>query len=314
MAFKVIQTGVLALIQDLGRRGFHAIGLSNGGPMDEYAFRLGNRLLGNDDNAAQIEITYGLFSLEATAPTTIALCGGDLGATLNGEPLLCWQTYKVEKGDRLAFQQPKYGLRAYLAVVGGFQCEPTLGSVSTVIREKVGGLTGKGEKLQKGDLIPFEAFFGTLQNNVPRFAIPDYSSKEVPMVLGYQHDQFNSIQVAHFLSSEYKVSQSFDRMGYRMEGRSIAYDGAGIVSEGIAYGSIQIPKDGQPIVLLKDRQTIGGYPKMGCVTTWGGSLLAQKMAGDKVQFSAISVEEEEQERVLFHARLDTLSRRYSTVA
>ena len=307
MAFKVLKPGVLSLLQDLGRYGYHAVGLSNGGPMDEYAFRLANRLLDNDPNASQVEITYGLLELQATVATTIALCGADLGAKLNDKPLLVWQTYAIQAGDRLSFHQPQHGLRAYLAVKGGFQCEAALGSVSTVMREQVGGLTGKGDKLQKGDLLVFEPYAETYQNRVPRHAIPDYSQTNIPMVMGYQHEHFSRVEQAHFLSSNYHVSQSFDRMGYRLDGRAIEYNGQGIISEGIAYGSIQIPKDGQPIVLLKDRQTIGGYPKMGCVTTWGGSLLSQKMAGDSVHFEAMSVEEEEKESLLFEARLNSLS-------
>lgn len=305
MAFKVLKAGMLALVQDLGRYGYHKVGLSNGGPMDEYAFRLANQLLGNPENAPQIEVTYGLFSLEAMAETTIAICGADLNATLNDKPLLAWQTYPIKMGDRLAFQQPQHGLRAYLAVAGGFICPKTLGSVSTVMREKVGGIKRNGEKLQKGDVLSFLPFHERLQNRVPRYAMPDYSQSNIPMVMGYQHEQFSRIEKALFLSSEYCVSQNFDRMGYRLEGRSVEYGGEGIISEGIAYGAIQIPKDGQPIVLLRDRQTIGGYPKMGCVTGWGGSLLAQKKAGDCVQFISVSVEEEEQERILFHTRLAT---------
>ncbi|MFQ3187178.1 MAG: biotin-dependent carboxylase-like uncharacterized protein [Marinomonas primoryensis] len=303
MAFKVIKPGLLALVQDLGRHGHQSIGLTTGGPMDEVAFRWGNALLDNDPNSAQIEITFGMFTLEAQADTSIAITGADLGTTLNTKNISPWQTYAIKKGDILAFQQPVWGLRAYLAVKGGFLCEPTLGSVATVMREKVGGLTGKGDKLQKSDLLNYHASRDHQQRSVPRLAIPNYGNKEIPVILGYQYESFSSLERANFFSSDYTVSSNSDRMGYRLEGKAVHTELKGIISEGIAYGAIQIPKDGQPIVLLRDRQTIGGYPKMGCVTRGGGGILAQQKPGDIIQFTPITVDQAEQERHLQMARL-----------
>ncbi|WP_409418927.1 biotin-dependent carboxyltransferase family protein [Marinomonas sp. RS-M-Aa-14] len=303
MAFKVIKPGLLALIQDLGRHGHQSIGLTTGGPMDEVAFRWANALLDNDSNSAQIEVTFGMFVLEAQADTSIAITGADLAATLNDKSITPWQTYAIKKGDVLAFHQPIWGLRAYLAVKGGFHCEPTLGSVATVMREKIGGLTGKGDKLQKGDLLGYQVCHEHEQRSVPRLAIPNYGNKEIPVILGYQYRSFSSLERANFFSSDYKVSSNSDRMGYRLEGQDIHSDLTGIISEGIAYGAIQVPKDGQPIVLLQDRQTIGGYPKIGCVTRVGGSILAQQKPGDIIQFTPITVDQAEQERHLQMARL-----------
>jgi biotin-dependent carboxylase-like uncharacterized protein len=303
MAFKVIKTGLLALIQDLGRHGHQSIGLTTGGPMDEVAFRWANALLDNDSNSPEIEITFGMFILEAQADTSIAITGADLAATLNDKSITPWQTYAIKKGDVLAFHQPVWGLRAYLAVKGGFHCEPTLGSVATVVREKIGGLTGKGDKLQKGDLLAYQAFSGHEKRSVPRLAIPNYGNKEIPVILGYQYQSFSSLDRANFFSSDYTVSSNSDRMGYRLEGKEVHSDLKGIISEGIAYGAIQVPKDGQPIVLLQDRQTIGGYPKMGCVTRVGGGILAQQKPGDIIQFTPITVDQAERERHLQMARL-----------
>jgi biotin-dependent carboxylase-like uncharacterized protein len=303
MAFKVIKPGLLALVQDLGRHGHQSIGLTTGGPMDEVAFRWGNALLDNDPNSAQIEITFGMFTLEAQANTSIAVTGADLGATLNDKSIPPWQTYAIKKGDILAFHQPVWGLRAYLAVKGGFLCEPTLGSVATVMREKLGGLTSKGDKLKKGDLLSHHTSHDHQQRAVPRLAIPNYSNKEIPVILGYQYESFSSLERANFFSSDYTVSSHSDRMGYRLEGKAVHTELKGIISEGIAYGAIQIPKDGQPIVLLRDRQTIGGYPKMGCVTRVGGGILAQQKPGDIIQFTPITVDQAEQERHLQMARL-----------
>ncbi|AWX99105.1 allophanate hydrolase [Marinomonas primoryensis] len=303
MAFNVIKPGLLALVQDLGRHGHQSIGLTTGGPMDEVAFRWGNALLDNDPNSAQIEITFGMFTLEAQANTSIAVTGADLGATLNDKSIPPWQTYAIKKGDILAFHQPVWGLRAYLAVKGGFLCEPTLGSVATVMREKIGGLTSKGDKLKKGDSLSYHTSHDHQQRAVPRLAIPNYGNKEIPVILGYQYQSFSSLERANFFSSDYTVSSNSDRMGYRLEGKAVHTELKGIISEGIAYGAIQIPKDGQPIVLLRDRQTIGGYPKMGCVTRVGGGILAQQKPGDIIQFTPITVDQAEQERHLQMARL-----------
>lgn len=303
MAFKVIKPGLLSLVQDLGRHGHQSLGLTTGGPMDEMAFRWGNALLNNDSNSAQIEITFGMFLLEAQAETSIAITGADLSATLNDKGLSPWRTYKIKKGDVLAFHQPAWGLRAYLAVKGGFLCEPMLGSVATIMREKIGGLTGKGDKLKQGDILKYQPFHNHQERAVPRLAIPHYGQTEIPVILSYQYKSFSPLERAHFFSSDYRVSGNADRMGYRLEGKAITSDLHGIISEGIAYGAIQLPQDGQPIVLLRDRQTIGGYPKIGCVTRYGGSILSQQKPGDTVQFTPITVDQAEQERHLQMSRL-----------
>lgn len=303
MAFKVIKPGMLALLQDLGRHGYQHLGVTTGGPMDELAFRWGNALLDNDSNAAQIEITFGMFHLEALANTSIAITGADLGTTLNGTGILPWQTYQIKKGDLLAFHQPKFGLRAYLAVKGGFQAKQVLGSVSTVMREKLGGLNGSGGKLMMNDLLPFHETTQHTARHVPRLAIPNYEQMEINVVTGYQFKHFSGLDRARFFSSTYTLSQNCDRMGYRLEGTAVGQDQKGIISEGIAYGAIQVPNDGQPIVLLRDRQTIGGYPKVGCVTSFAGALLSQKKPGDSIGFRYITVDQAEHERHLQMARI-----------
>ncbi|WP_425641928.1 biotin-dependent carboxyltransferase family protein [Marinomonas gallaica] len=304
MAFKVIKPGMLALVQDLGRHGYQHLGVTTGGPMDELAFRWGNALLDNDDNAAQIEITFGMFTLEAQAQTSIAITGADLAATLNDKSILSWQTYQINKGDVLAFHQPTFGLRAYLAVKGGFLIKPVLGSVATVMREKIGGLSGKGDKIAAGDSLPFQETTYHKARHVPRLAIPNYDQVEIDVVTGYQYRYFSGLDRARFFSSEYTLSQHCDRMGYRLDGTAIGRNLKGIISEGIAYGAIQVPNDGQPIVLLKDRQTIGGYPKIGCVTHCSGALLAQKKPGERIGFRYVTVDHAERERHLLMSRIN----------
>lgn len=303
MAFKVIKPGMLALLQDLGRHGYQHLGITTGGPMDELAFRWGNALLDNDSNATQVEITFGMFSLEAQANTSIAITGADLGATLNGNGLMPWQTYPIRKGDVLEFHQPRFGLRAYLAVKGGFLIKPILGSAATVMREKLGGLTGQGDKLAQGDLLPYTDTQHHHPRHVPRLALPNYEQVEIDMVTGYQFKHFSGLDRARFFSNTYTLSQHCDRMGYRLEGEAVGQDQPGIISEGIAYGAIQVPSDGQPIVLLRDRQTIGGYPKVGCVTSFAGALLSQKKPGESIAFRYLTVDQAEQERHLQMARI-----------
>lgn len=301
MSFEVVSPGMLTLLQDSGRVGFQHLGITTGGPMDEHAFYWANRLLGNSPDAAQLEITFGQLQLKASANTTIALTGADLSATLNDSALKPWRTYAIKPGDELAFGSPKTGLRAYLAVTEGFHCEPKLGSCATVKREQLGGLTGKGDPLATGDILPFTATSAFSEQRTPTWAIPDY---DAPLTLGviaaYQNASFSHSEQMTFFTSRYEVSQNIDRMGYRLSGAPVTSSLDGIISEGIAFGAIQIPSDGQPIVLMKDRQTIGGYPKIGCLSSLGAGQLSQRQPGQVVTFSPMDIAEAEVERRLFN--------------
>ena len=301
MAFTVRNPGFLALLQDYGRYGYQHIGVTTGGPMDEHAFLWANRLLGNACNAAQIEITVGMLALEASRATTIALTGADLGATLNGRPIKPWRTYGISPGDQLKFASPLNGLRGYLAVRGGFEVAPQLGSASTVTREKLGGLGQNGDKLQKGDILPYQAFHGDIHNRMPDRFIPDYRAPLLlGVICGYQYDSFDAAEIRRFFSEEYVIGKDIDRMGYRLSGTPVHSRLNGIVSEGIAYGAIQIPSDGQPIVLLRDRQTIGGYPKIGCVSSLDCGKLSQRGPGARVRFEPRDLDTVTGERIIFN--------------
>ncbi|WP_207060782.1 biotin-dependent carboxyltransferase family protein [Motiliproteus sp. SC1-56] len=304
MSFEVINPGMLTLIQDRGRHGYQHQGITTGGPMDSHAFHWANQLLGNAAGAAQLEITFGMLELRAEASTTIALTGADLGAELNGEALAPWCTHAVRPGDRLRFQSPRSGLRAYLAVHGGFEVKPVLGSCATVSREQLGGLDGQGAKLRQGDRLPYRALETPLDARVPGWAVPDYQKPlRLGVMLGYQQAHFPRTALMTFFSETYEVTQNIDRMGYRLAGSPVHCDLDGIVSEGIAYGAIQVPKDGNPIVLMRDRQTIGGYPKLGCLSTLGAGALAQRGPGCRVSFYPMDVGEAEAERLLFNRSL-----------
>lgn len=299
MSFEVIKPGILSTLQDWGRYGYQHIGLTTGGPMDEHAFCWANWLLENEMNMAQIEITWGKLILKAHEPTIIALTGADLKAKLNDQYISPWTTYNISKGDILSFDSPVQGLRAYLAVSGGFNVKDSLGSIATIVREHIGGLAN-GEPLKEGDLIPFSPSSENRLKRVPKWAIPDYGAPlSLGVMLGYQQDSFSKTALDTFFSTQYEVSQNIDRMGYRLTGTPISGSLNGIISEGIAYGAIQVPQDGQPIILMKDRQTIGGYPKLGCLSALGASQLAQRAPGTSVSFFPMEIEQAEAERYLF---------------
>ncbi|KXF81836.1 5-oxoprolinase subunit C family protein [Enterovibrio coralii] len=301
MSFDVLNPGMLTLLEDSGRVGFQHLGITTGGPMDEHAFYWANRLLGNAPDTNMLEITFGQLQLKANATTSIALTGADLSATLNDKPISPWLTYAIQPNDVIALGMPKQGLRAYLAVKGGFNAPEKLGSCSTVKREKLGGLKGNGEPIKQGDVLSFAPTTQHSEQRTPRWAIPDYDAPlELGVMPAYQHGSFTHDAQMTFFTSPYEVSQNIDRMGYRLSGAEVKSSLDGIISEGIAFGAIQIPNDGQPIVLMKDRQTIGGYPKIGCLSSLGAGQLSQRRPGQIVTFKPMDVADAEVERRLFN--------------
>ena len=287
---KVIQPGVLALLQDGGRFGQHRIGLTTGGPLDREAFQWANRLCGNALDVTAIEISVGGLVLEAQLDTTLAVTGADMPLSINKQTCNTWRTHTVKAGQRIELGYAQNGFRTYLAVSGGFEIEADFGSTATVVREKLGGLNGA--KLANGDLLPCSPKDD--KQNMPQqmLAIPNRPSYEKSVTLrvitGYQQAHFSAAQQALFFSSEYTVSSDCDRMGYRLEGQSITSGITGMLSEGICFGAIQVPANGQPIVLLNDRQTIGGYPKIGSVLSLDIARLTQLLPGGTVRFQPIS--------------------------
>lgn len=288
--FKVIKPGMLSLIQDKGRFAHHAIGLTTGGPLDPVAFRAANRLCGNDDYSVAIELSVGGLTLEAQLNSTIAVAGAPMPLTINGHVKALWQSHSVVKGDLIELGFAQKACRSYLAVTGGLKIKPSFSSCSTVVREGIGGLTG--EPLKKDDVLPCvelstDQHFYWAEQDRPLY------SKELTLrvIMGYQQALFDHGQVGQFFSSEYTVSPQCDRMGYRLAGPAVTAAVDGVLSEGISYGAIQFPADGQPIILMNDRQTIGGYPKLGAVLSTDLAMLSQLTAGSKVRFKAITIEQ-----------------------
>ena len=302
MPLKVTNPGTLALLVDYGRQGYQHLGVSSGGPMDEYAFLWANRLLDNQFNAAQIEISYGPFFAEIQEPANFSITGADLSAKLNDQALAPWSTFSAQAGDVLSFYVARQGLRAYLAVQGGFSAKAILGSCTTVMREHLGGIEGEGNSLKKGDAVSYSRNSKPipLRTPAPKY-IPDYAQElKLGVILGYQDKYFSESSLKRFFNTEYQISAQFDRMGYRLSGEKLDCELSGILSEGISLGAIQVPPDGQPIVLLRDRQTIGGYPKLGVVNSLDTSLLAQKKVGDKVRFESVDLESSLKKRRAFN--------------
>ncbi len=307
--FTVIHPGLMSQLQDAGRLGHQHVGLTTGGPLDEHAFLWANHLLKNPWDAAAVEISFGGLKLQAQVDTLIAVTGADLAITVNDESAANWQVIPVRAGDRLEFGYPRSGTRAYLAVKGGFQVSPCFGSVATVQREQMGGLTGEGQLLSFGDCLPcaeqehrkdpqLQKLIGKrVSNNY----LPDYTEPLVLRVIaGYQYDQFPAEQLERFFSEAYQILPDSDRMGVRLQGPPIKALQAGITSEGIALGAIQIPPDGQPIVLMRDRQTIGGYPKLGCVYPPDTGQLAQRHPNTKVRFELMPRHQAQQDLMRFY--------------
>ncbi len=285
----VLNPGMLTLIQDSGRFGHHGIGLSNGGPLDRNAFYWANRLCQNDLGATALEISFGGLEMESQISSVFAVTGASMSLTVNGEVKSLWHSHRVKPGDIIKLGYAKSGCRSYLAIAGGFNIVKSFSSASTVLREKIGGMAG--DKVQKNDLLPCANSARETCLSLPENKRPKYRNKvKLRLVLGYQHLSFNDLQLQRFFNSEFFVSDQSDRMGYRLRGPEVKASVDGMLSEGVCHGAVQIPADGQPIVLLNDRQTMGGYPKMGSVISIDTGKLAQLLPGGRVSFVPVTME------------------------
>ena len=265
-SIKVINPGMYTTVQDLGRMGYQQYGVSVSGSMDQFAHRLANLLVGNDQNEAVLEMTIigGTYTFEEDV--FIAITGADMNPMLNSKTSVgMWRIVSVNKGDQIMFNAAKNGCRCYLAVAGGFDLPEVLGSKSTYVRGKLGGFEGR--TLKKDDVIHINETNEDSKDLIGRFVdakfIPKYEEMiELRVVLGPQDDAFTKKGISDFFSGKYKVSNEFDRMGYRLEGKEVEHlSSADIISDGIVKGAVQIPGQGKPIIMLADCQTTGGYTK-----------------------------------------------------
>lgn len=304
--FSVLAPGVLSLLQDSGRFGQSALGLTTGGPMDVPSAAWANRLLGNDTNATLIECSVGGLQLRAETHSFIAVTGATLSLSINGKAVEQWTVHKVQAGDVIELGMVSKGLRAYVAVAGGFNIAPQFGSTATVLREGIGGLNGT--KLQAGDKLGAQAVNKLQRQRLPARYRPQFNQTlTLRLIEGYQASSFSATERQRFYLHSYKVTPQADRMGYKLKGAAIQCQQTQLLSEGICYGAVQIPPDGQPIVLLNDRQTLGGYPKIGSVLSLDCALLAQASAGTEVYFTPVSPQQAHNALCLAKARTDALT-------
>jgi antagonist of KipI len=306
----VVRPGALTTVQDLGRFGYQRFGVVAGGVMDEWSHRAANLLLGNDENEASLEITLMGPSLVFGETSLIAICGADLSPRVGDQALPMGRPILLKAGSRVDFAARRTGCRAYLAVRGGYKVPPVMHSKSTYVRGGFGGFHGRA--LRKGDeletlAVDAESHFPQLRRLLrtvdAAFAAPSSSlmpllgdtmggSQVVRTIAGQQWDQFSSESKTAFTTSAFRITPNSDRMGFRLQGATLRLrKPIEMISEGVTFGTVQVPPDGDPIVLMADRQATGGYPKIANVASVDLAVLAQLMPSQNVRFAVVSLEE-----------------------
>ena len=291
---EVIEGGLFTTVQDLGRYGYQRYGVPVSGAMDTYALRLANLLVGNREGAAALEITLVGPKLKFLEDSLIAVSGADLMPRLNGQPFTMWRAARVARGSVLSFHDARDGVRACLAVSGGIDVPPLMGSKATYVGAALGGLEGRA--LKAGDRIGgFAVSPSQLSEDteVPPQHIPTYGHQhQLRVILGPQDDLFTPEGIDTFLAAAYTVTPQSDRVGHRLQGPPIEYiERSDIVSDGVPLGAVQVTGDGMPVILLADRGATGGYAKIATVISTDISRIVQALPGDTVTFTAITVEE-----------------------
>jgi biotin-dependent carboxylase-like uncharacterized protein len=305
MTIRVRQPGLLTTVQDTGRFGEYALGMPPSGAMDVFSFQVGNYLVGNEDGAAGLEITYFGPELEFTEDAVIAITGAEMPPKINGEEAPTWETLRVEEGDVLSFDYLKNGARAYLAVAGGIDVPVFMHSRSTYTLIGLGGHEGRA--LQEGDELGVgEAprhVEGQVGKRVDDDHIPAYSKEtELRAILGLASYRITEESMDEFLSIQWTVTPDADRVGYRYRGGELKFvereqpagagaDPANVVDFGYPVGSIQVPGGVEPIVLMNDAVTGGGYATIGTVISADRDKLAQTKTNDKTRFRSVDLDE-----------------------
>jgi len=292
-SFRILENGLFSTIQDLGRFGYQAKGITVSGAMDQISLRLANILVGNDENFPCIEMTLKGEKILFESDAVIAITGADMSFKINGKNIDINKTIFINSGDILESGFSKDKKLSYLAVKGGFKIKKVLGSYSTFLRAKIGGY--KGRRLLKGDLIEFpdleESFSKAI--SVDESIIKEiYKDKKISFTYSSEKNRFTQSGIETFTNSSYKIENDSDRMGYRFSGNTVEHKTDGdIISGGINFGTIQVPGEGNPIVMMADRQTTGGYTKIGQVILADLPYLAQKKPQESVKFKAVESKE-----------------------
>ena len=310
MSVRVAKPGALSTLQDLGRFGYQRLGVVVGGAMDAWSHRAANLLVGNRESEATLEITLIGPSLTFAETSLIAVCGADLSPRIGERPLPLRRPVLLKAGSQLDFGRRQSGCRAYLAVRGGYHVAPVMDSKSTYLRASFGGFHGRA--LRKDDEIPTgaddaESYYPELGRMLreggdpfcaptwafgPSFTIAAETSQAIRVVAGQQWGALTDSAKAQVVSADFRITPNSDRMGYRLAGPKLELrEPIEMISEGVTFGTIQLPPDGNPIVLMADRQTTGGYPKIANVASVDLPLLAQMMPDQRVRFEMISLDE-----------------------
>lgn len=299
MDIEVLDGGMQTTIQDLGRTGYQAQGMVVSGAMDSYSFQIANLLVGNPPNEPAIEMALVGPTLQANRDLVIAVTGADLGLEINGHPAPLWETLPLRKGEIIRFTgDRKAGVRAYLAIQGGLELEPVFGSYATYLMGGIGGYQGRA--LEKGDRLKVKKRSATqsrfFHRKLPHELIPRYPKQKcLRVILGINQDAFTEEGIHTFLTHSYKITPRYNRMGMRLMGPKISHrTKADIISTTVTFGTVQVPANGQPIILLADRQTTGGYTQIANVITVDLPLLGQSLVGESLSFRTISLEQAQQ--------------------
>ena len=305
--FRVVAPGLSTTIQDLGRANAISSGVPRGGAMDRFAHSAANLLVGNEEGAATLECTLSGPSLVAEHSCLVAITGADFGPHVAGKPLTMWMSVFLCEGDRLTFGGRRVGARAYIAVAGGFQADRWLGSLSTNLMATRGGMGGR--ILKAGDLL-------ALAGEPARPAVsgrhlaerwrPAYADHLLHSIAGPHVNRLDAEARSRLFGARFKVSRDADRMGYRLEGPELVTTGDELLSFGLAVGAVQVPQSRQPILLMADHQTAGGYPVVATVVTASLPVAAQLLPGDELQFAEVTLERAQQMRRALRGGLDTI--------
>lgn len=299
--------GLLSIIVDKARIGFQDIGITAGGPADNYSCLWANKLVGNDTLLPSIEIVGEGAQFTFSEPCTIAITGGSSEVKLNHQVFHSWQNFQVKSGDRVRILNSDFGIRHYIAVHGGLKVKPIFGSATTVTRDKLGGHQSNGDIIKANDRLYYcrQSFPWSLK--APELALRKPADEHtLDLVIGYQHKQFKPAELYQFYNNEYEMLPNSSRMAARFKGKPIKSPTQPILSEGIAKGAVQIPPDGLPIVMLVDRQTVGGYPKVGSITSRACDQLAQGKVGCEFVFLPIDIQQAHNKLTLEHAKMQRL--------
>ena len=325
MSILVEAPGLLTTLQDLGRKGYQHLGVGPSGVMDEMSHRLGNLLVGNPEGAATLELTLAGPRLHFETNAHLALCGGDLSAEIEGRPVPLWRPVRVRAGARLQFGRPRSGARCYLAVAGGFQAAPVMASASTNLAAGFGGFQGRplkrGDRLETGPC-PQELYPGFQDHphrDAPLFQAQDWFApwfREVSfarpailrVVTGTQWPALTAQSREAFLGATFRVAPQSNRMGLRLQGPVLALaQPLEMLSAGVTMGTLQLPPDGAPILLMADRQTTGGYPRLGEVASVDLPHAAQLAPGEEVRFELIPLAQAQELFLQREARMAELA-------